>query len=149
MKLNNYTIYNFFSEINGPSIAVKLANANLSASASYKRMKNLKVLNDVYKDIIETHDTLVKKHGKFDKEINNYAIDKEDIENKQKFTSDFNEVLKMEEEVNIRKFDMYELDGRLEFTSNDFAGILFMIDMPDTEDLKKEDEGVETRNKSC
>lgn len=145
MRITNASIFNLFDKtkvdkVTGERISIVdiFSKVNLTAMQSYKRMRNLKVLLDIYKDILDTRNDLIKKYGKED-ENGNYSIAMDDKENMQKFIDEFNGVLDVEEEISINKFELSELEGRMDFDDNDvFVGLAFMFNLPDEEEKPKE-----------
>lgn len=114
MKLKNGVIFNATEALN------KLATSDLPIKVVYNLKKNMDAINEQLKVINESRNSLIKKYGHDDK------ITQDDKEAMQKFVSDFNEILEIEEEVDIRTFTLEDLDGA-KLSAADLSAVMFMI----------------------
>ncbi|OUQ31124.1 hypothetical protein [Massilimicrobiota sp. An134] len=114
MKLKNGTILHSVDALN------KLASSDLPIKVVYNLKKNIEILNDKLKFINERRNELIRKYGHDDR------ITQDDQEAMQSFINDFNEILEIEEEVDIKTFTLEELDGS-KISATDLSTIIFMI----------------------
>lgn len=115
MKLKNGIIYASSETLN------KLCSVDLPIKTMYTLKKNCLALNGALEFVDERRKELLQKHM----DENNKWKDKD---SEEKFINDFNEVLNIEEEVDIKTIDFEELDG-VRISIVDFNNILFMIKM--------------------
>lgn len=122
MKLKNSQIINAVDALN------KLSEANLPIRQAYNLSKTLTSIKRMAKAIYAERDKLIIKYGE-EQEDGNHSITAENVEGKAKFIEDYSVVLDMEEEVDVRKLSLDDLDGVM-ISANDLENIEFMIDFP-------------------
>lgn len=115
MKLKNLIIFNAIEPIN------KLSSVELPIKTAYKIKKNLDILTPQFKIINESRNDLIKRYGNEDK------IDPSDKEAVKSFVHDFNEVLEIEEELDIKTITLDELEGA-KLNASDLSFLMFMIE---------------------
>lgn len=114
MKLTNRVIFTSVESLN------KLNNLELPVKVAYAVKKNIDALNVQIKFIGERRNELIEKHGKDRK------IDIADKESVLAFNKDFNDVLEIEEEVEVKAISIDEL-GDAKLSSADLDALSFML----------------------
>lgn len=114
MKLSNRVVFNSVEALN------KLNNLELPVKVAYAVKKNVDALNVQIKFISERRNELIEKHGKDGKiEITN----KEAV---LAFNKDFNDVLDIEEDIEVKAISIDEL-GDAKLSSADLDALSFML----------------------
>lgn len=135
MKLKNSQIINAVDALN------KLSEANLPIRQAYNLSKTLTSIKRMAKAIYAERDKLIIKYGE-KQEDGSHSIAANNAEGKAKFIEDYSVVLDIEEEVDVRKLSLDDLDGVM-ISANDLENIEFMIDFPaEPNDEPVEDEPV-------
>lgn len=119
MKLKNNNI------VKASEALSKLLNTNLPVKQAYKIKKTLASIKKQTEFINEQRNELIKKYGVEKEE--GYAISNDDKESMKKFMDDFNELLEMEEEIDVRTLTLDDLE-RIELTANELETIEFIIE---------------------
>jgi hypothetical protein len=119
MKLKNGKIFNSKKALD------KIKNTSLPIKTAYKIAKITKVIDEQYNFIVTQQNEIIKKYGT--EENGCYGIKANDYENLNKYAKDFNEVLEIEEEIEIQKISLEELE-KVELTINDVESIDFLIE---------------------
>lgn len=120
MKLKNGIIFNSIEALK------KLNEAELPIKTAYKLKKNIEVLGKQVDFINGQRNEIINKYGK------DGQIKTDDKEALEKFIKDFNEILNIEEEVEIKMLTLNELDGA-KLSVNDITNISYLI-KEDTEE---------------
>ena len=106
----------------------KMLNTALPAKQSYHIKKTLESIKKQAVFLEEQRSELVKKYGV--EKDGNYSISDGDIEARKKFFEEYKELLKLEEEIDVRQLTLDELD-RVELTANELESIEFMLKTED------------------
>ena len=114
MKLKNGIIYNSYEPL------AELRKANLPIKISAKLSKTSKAILEQYKFIEEQRIELVKKYGE-EKEGNFNVTDY------ASFFNDFNELLDMEEEIDVRVIDIDELPSDISISTEQYEALSFIF----------------------
>lgn len=131
MKIKNGTVFSLVNNsATGESLLQKLSSARMrGGNVCYNRNRTVKAINDQYKEIEALRIDLIKKYGDEEK-----GIDPKDVEAFNAFMNDFNEILGIEEDLDIRKIPLDALDEiDLDFYEMDM--LEFMIDLPEEEEF--------------
>lgn len=102
------------------NILNKIVSFDFPVKTAYKIKKNCEALNKQLEFINKQRNELINKYGEDGK------IDSKNEEAISKFTNDFNEILNIEEDININKIDISELEG-IKLSISDLTNIDFMI----------------------
>lgn len=100
----------------------KMLNTSLPVRQAYSIKKTAESIKKQILFIEEQRIELVKKYG--EKDGDNYKIVDKKKENL--FYKDYNELLNLKEDIDVRQLGITELDG-VELTPNEFETIEFMI----------------------
>lgn len=103
----------------------KLLNTPLPAKQAYNIKKTMKSIQEKLKDILEARNEIIKKYG-VEKEDGSVEIPAEDVEAKKKFIEEYQQIIDLEEEVDVRQLSIDELDN-IELTANEIETIDFLI----------------------
>jgi vacuolar-type H+-ATPase subunit I/STV1 len=117
VKVKLIDIYNSVPVMN------KILETPMSASLAFQLNKLLKVLNDEMKSIEEERVKLVEKYGS--KDDNSDAVVVSD-ENKNKFMSEFSELLGTDVTISWEPLSISKVDG-LQLTVNEMSRIQFLF----------------------
>jgi len=117
VKVKLIDIYNSVPVMN------KILETSMSASLAFQMTKLLKTLNDEMKSIEDQRVKLVEKFGT--KQEGNDTLMVSD-ENKDKFMSEFGELLNTSVEISWEPLSVTKVDG-LQLTVNDMARVQFLF----------------------
>lgn len=105
-------------------------NKELPVKVTFAINRNKVKLESLYKDFLKNKENLLNKYAMKDKDgtlsvkDNNYVFENDEI--KKKFIDEVNELLDYEEELDLKKISLREIE-HLSMTSNELAAIDFMI----------------------
>lgn len=119
MKLTNLVL------LNSEKSLAKLKTQNLPIKIAYKLNKNIHLISEQLKFIEEQRLTLIKTYGQPTND-GGYSIDKNNVEDYNKFINDFMEILQIEEEIDILPFTLDELSNVC-MSSEDLDMISFLV----------------------
>lgn len=99
-------------------------NSYIPAKANFAIQKNFKTLSDAAQEIEQARLNVIKHYGELDENGSMYNISNENtpIVNKE-----LNELFNVEQELDIRTFNIEDL-GKAEFTPSQMQIIMFMIE---------------------
>lgn len=103
----------------------KLLNTPLPAKQAYNIKKTMKSIQEKLKDVLETRNEIIKKYG-IEKEDGSVEIPAEDVEAKKKFIEEYQQIINLEEDVDVRQLSIDELEN-IELTANEIETIDFLI----------------------
>ena len=121
MKITNLDIYNIannYSEIFGDF------KSYIPAKVNFYIQKNIKVLAAAAQEIEGARREIAKHYGCLQEDGNSYKIPEELLATA---SSELNELLSIEQELNIKKINIEDLDG-VEFTPAQMQILMFMIE---------------------
>ena len=105
----------------------KLLNTNLPGKQAYHIKKTLESIKKQIMFIEEQRKDLIKKYG-VEKEDGNFEIPVDEKEKREKFFTEYESLLEIEEEIDARKLTLDDLE-RVELTANEIETIEFMIEV--------------------
>lgn len=114
MKLTNRVVFNSVEALN------KLNKLELPVRTAYAVKKNIDALNVQIKFINERRNELINKHGK------DGTIKSEDVKAVNAFMTDFQQLLDIEEDIDVKAISIDEL-GDAKLSSADLDALSFML----------------------
>ena len=105
----------------------KLLNTNLPVKQAYHIKKTLESIKKQIMFIDEQRKDLIKKYG-VEKEDGYFEIPVDEKEKREKFFTEYESLLEIEEEIDARKLTLDDLE-RVELTANEIETIEFMIEV--------------------
>lgn len=116
MKLENRIILNSVTTLQ------KLVQAELPIKISYILKRNIEELNKQLQCLTNHKNELIQKYG------DGKEIKAEDTEAVTKFWNDYNQILDIEEDINIKKIDIDSLNG-INISIQELETIMFMLEI--------------------
>lgn len=121
MKLNNNQIYQYAQNL---SSIFDNKDLYIPVKANFLIQKNINLLAAAGQEIEKSRLEIAKHYGILDEENQQYTIPPENMEVVNK---ELNDLFSIEQELEIRTFDIEAL-GNAEFTSAQMQAIMFMIE---------------------